>query len=271
MGHYGVSKWEANCKMATLIWLFLLIAVTVIWGHVTANSLVHKRINIKAKDWPEESTRILFLSDLHTSGRGYRIQRTIKLAKKVPCDIVCITGDIIVRRVKQEEKVVKVIKEIANGRPTYLVWGNNDYNKEIDRSKLYTELEEANINILVNERVKYRELVIGGLGDPFWQKDDIEKTLTDNVDLLLSHTPGPIVNVNRRAKLMLAGHTHAGQFCWIDGSPLIPELRNKKAFAYGLSYFNGTYIYTTSGIGTTRLPLRYFCHPELVLLEVKPQ
>jgi predicted MPP superfamily phosphohydrolase len=257
--------------MATVIGLILLFLLFIVWGFVTANSLRYKMITIRAEGWPEKSTRILFMSDLHTSGRGFRIKRTIKLAKEAPCDIVCITGDIIVRRVRQEERVVQALKEIANGRPTFLVWGNNDYNPEIDRAKLYEELQKANINVLVNERVKVGNLTIGGLGDPFWGKDDIEKTLAEDVDLLLSHTPSPIFEVKKRAKLMLTGHTHAGQFCSIDGTPLMPELRKKEAFAYGLSYHNGTHIYTTSGIGTTRLPLRFFCHPELVLLEVRPK
>ena len=125
--------------------------------------------------------------------------------------------------------------------------------------------------MLVNVRLKVGKLTIGGLGDPLWGNDDIVKTLAEDVDLLLSHTPSPIFEVKKRAKLMLAGHTHAGQFCSIDGTPLMPELRKKEAFAYGLSYHNGTHIYTTSGIGTTRLPLRFFCHPELVLLEVRPK
>src|SRR5690554_4754979 len=102
--------------MATVIGLILLFLLFIAWGFVTANSLRYKMITIRAEGWPEKSTRILFMSDLHTSGRGFRIKRTIKLAKEAPCDIVCITGDIIVRRVRQEERVVQALKEIANGR-----------------------------------------------------------------------------------------------------------------------------------------------------------
>lgn len=257
--------------METLSWALVLISFTILWGFISANRVFFKQINLKIKDWPQENTRILFLSDLHTSGRGLRIKRTISLAKNTPADLVCITGDLIVRRIYQEEKVAQALKKITAGRPTFLVWGNNDYNREIDRQHLYTLLEKQGIKVLVNESVTFENLVIGGLGDPFWHKDDLKKTLSVDVDLLLSHTPEPILNVAGKVKLLLAGHTHAGQFCWPDGSPLLPELKKEKAFAYGLQFYKGTFIYTTSGIGTTRLPLRYFCYPELVLLEVTPE
>lgn len=257
--------------METLIWFFVIIFLVAIWGFISANRLTLKRVHIKIKDWPEKRSRILFLSDLHTSGRGFRIKQVVKLAQSTDCDFICLTGDLIVRRINQEKRVAEIIKKIANGRPTFLVWGNNDYNHEIDRQYLYELLEKEGIVVLLNSRVKFGQLTIGGLGDPFWLKADLDLTLSENVDLLLSHTPDPIFEVNGRAKLMLAGHTHAGQFCWFDGSPLLPELRIKKAFAYGLRNYNNTIIYTTSGIGTTRLPLRYFCYPELVLLEVTPE
>ncbi len=257
--------------METIIWAFILICFTILWGFISANSVFLKRVNLKIKAWPQKCTRILFLSDLHTSGSGLRIKRTISLAKNTPCDFICITGDLIVRRVKQEEKVAKALKKITADRPTFLVWGNNDYNREIDRQYLYELLEKQGVKVLVNERVTFDNLVIGGLGDPFWHKDDLEKTLSEDVDLLLSHTPEPIFNAAGKVKLLLAGHTHAGQFCWLDGLPVLPELRKKEAFSYGLHFYKGTYIYTTSGIGTTRLPLRYFCYPELVLLEVTPE
>lgn len=257
--------------MDTLNWVLALVAITFFWGFFSANRIMMQRVNIKIKDWPEESTSILLLSDLHTSGHGFRIRRTIAMAQNTSCDIVCITGDIISRRIEKEKRVANVIGKIANGRPTFLVWGNNDYNPEIDRQYLYELLEEKGVKVLFNERVKHGNLTIGGLGDPFWNKADIEKTLAEDVDLLLSHTPDPIKDVNQRAKLMLAGHTHAGQICWFDGSPLLPELRSEKAFSYGLQRYNKTIIYTTSGIGTTRIPLRFFCYPELVLLEVTPE
>lgn len=257
--------------METIVWIIALFFTAYIWGVISANMISLRRIHLKIKDWPEQNTRILFLSDLHTSGKGFRIKRTIKLAQETPCDLVCITGDLIIKRIGREKKVAKTIKKIANGRPTFIVWGNNDYNREIDRQELYVELEKIGVKVLVNERVPFRNLTIGGLGDPFWKKDDIEKTLRKKVDILLSHTPCPITKVNKRAKLMLSGHTHAGQFCWPSGSPILPELRKKPSFSYGLHFYNGTYIYTTSGIGTTRLPLRFFSYPELVLLEVRPQ
>ena len=63
--------------------------------------------------------------------------------------------------------------------------------------------------------------------------------------------------------LQLSGHTHLGQFIpwsWI-------ARRAYRQFVYGLSRIGKMQVFTSSGAGTWRPPLRLGSNPEIVMLE----
>ena len=71
------------------------------------------------------------------------------------------------------------------------------------------------------------------------------------------------------ADLTLAGHTHGGQI----RLPLIGALRVPSDFgnkySYGLINENDKKMIVTKGVGTSILPIRFNCFPEIVLIEFK--
>ena len=76
------------------------------------------------------------------------------------------------------------------------------------------------------------------------------------------------------ADLLLAGHTHGGQFQLPVIGPLLTISLVPRDWASGLTEISpGQYLLVSRGIGMERgyAPrMRFLCRPELVILEIKP-
>jgi hypothetical protein len=84
--------------------------------------------------------------------------------------------------------------------------------------------------------------------------------------ILISHTP----EVYRQAalagfNLLLSGHTHGGQICLPGGIPItldsvLPRFMGSGAWKYG-----SLIGYTSVGAGSSIVPVRFNCPPEITL------
>ena len=83
--------------------------------------------------------------------------------------------------------------------------------------------------------------------------------------ILLSHTP----EVYRQAAhagfdLMLSGHTHGGQICLPGGVPLTLD-SGCRAIGAGAWRYDAMAGYTSVGAGSSIVPVRFNCPPEITL------
>jgi predicted MPP superfamily phosphohydrolase len=87
--------------------------------------------------------------------------------------------------------------------------------------------------------------------------------------ILLSHSPDQIDWAQAHDfDLMLAGHTHGGQFCLpLIGAVLTPSLRGVK-YASGVFSAPPTLMHVTRGV-SAELPVRLNCPPELSRLTLR--
>jgi predicted MPP superfamily phosphohydrolase len=100
-------------------------------------------------------------------------------------------------------------------------------------------------------------------------KKAIENIPANSPMILLAHYPdifgrAIISGVN----LVLAGHTHGGQV----GVPFLVHASNsanKSTFLNGLFDGGKTKMYVNRGIGTTKVPIRFLCRPEITVLEIE--
>ncbi|MCX6086716.1 MAG: metallophosphoesterase, partial [Caldiserica bacterium] len=68
-----------------------------------------------------------------------------------------------------------------------------------------------------------------------------------------------------RASLVLTGHTHGGQVrlpLWGDRLTAVLE---GAPFVRGLYQVDGIPLYVSQGLGTSVLPVRFFCPPEVTV------
>lgn len=66
--------------------------------------------------------------------------------------------------------------------------------------------------------------------------------------------------------LILCGHTHGGQVCLPNGQPLLTHSQTGQNHLAGLEHIGPATAYITRGVGSSLLPFRIFCPPEVVHL-----
>jgi predicted MPP superfamily phosphohydrolase len=103
-----------------------------------------------------------------------------------------------------------------------------------------------------------------------YRVDNIEKAAAgiphDEFSILISHTP----EIYRQAahagfNLMLSGHTHGGQICLPGGIPVTLEAVLPRHMGSGPWKYHEMIGYTSVGAGSSVVPVRFNCPPEITL------
>ena len=101
------------------------------------------------------------------------------------------------------------------------------------------------------------------------RRPDVRKALENagNPVLVITHSPDIFPQVPERAALTLAGHTHGGQVALpLLGALLVPSAFGKR-YEGGLTVENGKRLLVSRGLGTSLLPVRFNCRPEIDVAE----
>lgn len=245
--------------------IILLLILGLFWSIVIEpNILTIKHINIEDEELA--GLKIVFASDFHIKPHEmYRLKRIVKAINKQNADIVLLGGDYVSgHKRKSSMPVEKIAKELSNIiSPAYAVVGNHDgwYGK----NDVINALASNGIKVLFNNNSCFDKFCIAGVDDLQTGTPDIEKALS-NINkplILLSHTPDIMPEVPYDVNLTLAGHLHGGQIR-LNGALITPSKYGKK-YANGFLNDKGKKVYTSKGLGTSILPLRFNCLPEIVV------
>jgi predicted MPP superfamily phosphohydrolase len=69
--------------------------------------------------------------------------------------------------------------------------------------------------------------------------------------------------------LYLCGHTHGGQICLPIIGPIIVNANCHRKYTRGVWRYKNVQGYTSAGVGTSGVPVRFFCRPEIGLIELR--
>lgn len=261
--------------MKSLIILLSMLIILLIWSAIVEpNILIVKRYTIE--DNQLAGLKVVFGSDLHY--KKYEKRRLIRDVKKINeqnADIVLLGGDYVSGHKKGSSLDTNLIAaelgKIKSKFGTFAVLGNHDGWQGAEQIK--REFENKGIVVLKNSNIsidyKEKEIYIAGVEDIQTGNPDIEKTLkkTKSPIIMLSHNPDIIDNVPVNVNLLLAGHLHGGQIrIPVTGAVITPSKYGTK-YASGLFNVNGKKMLVTKGIGTSILPVRFNCFPEIVVIE----
>lgn len=214
---------------------------------------------------------IMHLSDINADlDEGYLYKLT-ELVERLSYDIVVITGDYRSHnRISVETTVAKMQLLCAHLRkPIYGVLGNHD------SVRMISGLEKIGMQMLVNESTTIiqegHRIYLAGIDDShFYKTQNLEKTAEfipyDGVSILLSHSPDIYKHAaHADFDILLCGHTHGGQICLPGGIPVFLNSRSPRKFAKGAWRYKRLHGYTSRGTGSSILPARLNCPPELTL------
>jgi uncharacterized protein len=238
-----------------------------------AESVVLKHNDIRCEDLPPrfDGFTILHISDMHVDMNEVAMQRLIDLVGELRYDLCVLTGDFRGKTYGRFDTALDGVERVRRHLrgPIYGVLGNHD------TIQMVPGLEAMGIRILLNEcEVIAREdqrIFLAGVDDAhFYRMDNIEKAAMPIPDgafsILLSHTP----EIYRQAahahfRVMLSGHTHGGQICLPGSVPITLEAALPRRFGAGAWQYLNMVGYTSVGAGSSVVPVRLNCPPEITL------
>jgi len=214
---------------------------------------------------------ILHISDLHVDMNEVAMRNLIQLIGGMEYDLCVLTGDYRGKTFGPFEAALEGLAKVRARlrQPIYGVLGNHD------TIQMVPAMEAMGIRVLLNEcdaivRGNQR-IFLAGIDDAhFYRVDNIEKAAfpipEDVFSVLLSHTP----EVYRQAahanfNLMLSGHTHGGQICLPGSIPIKLEAVLPRRMGAGAWRYHNMTGYTSVGAGSSVLPVRLNCPPEITL------
>ncbi|MCI1775568.1 MAG: metallophosphoesterase [Paenibacillus lautus] len=225
-----------------------------------------------------DGMRIVQFSDLHLGfhAGGDNAARVVQAIHHEKPDMICFTGDMVDGNAEDMRAAIQPLAQLKAPLGLFSILGNHDYG---DVEKLIALEEEAGFRVLRNDAVKLRRegavFAVAGLDDGIWGTPDPEAAIRDLPEgmfkLLLMHEPDYADTAAAYPfHLQLSGHSHGGQIRlpWM-GEVITPP--GAKRYVQGLYTVGsqGMQLYVNRGIGTTHLPFRFLCKPELTVLTLR--
>jgi predicted MPP superfamily phosphohydrolase len=222
--------------------------------------------------------KILHLSDIHADGLPDLAERICQMIDGLEVDVCLLNGDYRFEVHGPSHNVYynmeKIFSHIKSRHGIYGILGNHDFAEKVP------VLEQMGVTMLINESLELQKgqdrVWLVGLDDPhYYGCDDLPGALAgvpeDGFKILLVHTPEMIKEADEQGiNLYLCGHTHGGQICFPLIGPLWLNANCPRKYARaGKWRYGNVQGYTSAGVGSSCVPVRFLCPPEIGLIELQ--
>ena len=217
--------------------------------------------------------KILHLSDLHLDIDPTLPNLIIERLQDISFDLCVITGDFRYLTHGKYERSMADIEKIRSHlecrEGVHAILGNHDF------IEIVPYLEKMDIKVLINESVRVQRdgqsIGLAGVDDPhFYGLHDLQRSVKDiaeeEVKILLAHSPELYKSAQSLGfDLYLAGHTHGGQICLPGKIPIFLNASCPRKFSSKSWRYKNMHGYTSTGTGSSGIPVRFFCPPEITV------
>jgi len=280
--------------------LFMLILLPSMTGYMAWEA---RTVDVTVLEIDGAPEGIIYITDPHVQASNIdHVQMVIREVNRLNPSLVLIGGDFATG---DETGFASQSVWRSLDAPAYAVLGNHDYRVGTDAptglerifavrasadvtaagydlsalkdgsadtafaDELTATLEESGVHVLRNEYARVSagdgEVVIVGVDDGWaGMADPPDVPATDAFTVYLIHEPS--CRADWDADLILAGHTHGGQFLF----PVIDQLNDHGVVELaGMFDTNGTPTYVSRGVCSASfagVDLRFNCRPEIVLI-----
>ena len=247
-----------------------------------------ERTSLTHDDLPKEigTLRIVYLTDIHKGGlyTDTDLANLVTQVNSLRADIILLGGDYAT----DPESAVAFFKSCPSFHASYAVLGvlgdTDRSGGEVDLQSVRSAMVAAGITPLVNEVARVRiggsaSVYIAGLDDSTGGTPDAASVAKqvgqDDYVILLAHSPSVIPDALAATDkdghknwfdLGLFGHTHGGQLA-IGGTLLVGgDVEDR--YRGGWLQENRIDLLISRGVGTTGLPIRFLCKPQIHVITV---
>ncbi|MCX6140266.1 MAG: metallophosphoesterase [Candidatus Kapabacteria bacterium] len=255
------------------------------WRTLYDFKTIHVDMNLSRLPRAFDGMRVAQISDIHAgSFPDHRpFQEVRRILDVLKPDIILITGDFVNAKPSEMAVIARELEKLRAPQGVFASLGNHDhYNSIEEHNRLITTVRGLGVDLLVNENRRITEggssLIIAGTDNTGFKQTfaRLPKALNgvqdDEATILMAHDPTfwdrEVVGATD-IDLMLAGHTHGGQFgVQIMGFEWSPAQYVYKQWA-GLYVAGEQQLYVNRGIGTVGPPLRIGIPPEITLFTLR--
>lgn len=252
--------------------------------HIEPAKLVTKSYTLTSERLPKSfhGLKIVQFSDLHL-GYHYSIRKLRRLVRHIQeqkADVIVFTGDFADRpiRLKWKQEIVDCLTTLQAPFGKYWIYGNHDYRDESE-AIVAKYMEAGGFTALHNTATFLKRgqehIVLAGIDDVIRSTPNLHAATRhsdeDSFTILLAHEPDLAENVRHLpVDVQLSGHSHGGQVrIPFYGEVIVPP--------YGRRYVDSHYeigsrplhVFVSRGVGTTRMPIRFACPPEISILTLQ--
>jgi uncharacterized protein len=274
--------WSAWTRVPTsaFIGVFAAIVLVGLWGALVPLQVREEPMPVRDLPAEFDGYRIALMSDLHVGlfTRESRIRRMVAEANATAADMVVLAGDLVDDDPLFLPRLVRWLHGFTAPDGAYAALGNHEIYQ--NAAAALVARDDLPFRLLVNEAITIRRgeaaLRLFGLGEPAaagtrfgprWS--ELAPAGAGEVVAVLAHQPDPFAEAVRRGvHLMMAGHSHGGQF----GSRRLHWCLSGLALRWHMGRYveDGSALFVTTGAGFWVLPIRVGVLPEIVVLRLVP-
>jgi uncharacterized protein len=282
----GLVERSRLARALAVVWL-VAVALAVYAVKIEPSRLSVNPYDFALPNWPAAAsgTRVALLSDLHIGSPYWDLARLRSLVERVNAehpDLVLLGGDYSINDTLGGtfvaiEPIAAELGKLRAPLGVVAVLGNHDWWNGGARTRV--ALEANGIKVLDDEvlRIDTRgtHFFLLGMSD-IRARTRSAKAALDLAPpgeplLALVHEPDIFAQMDARASLTLAGHTHGGQVRLpLLGRLVVPSQYGQR-YAAGHIVEGGRHLFVTTGLGTSLLPIRFRVPPEVALLTLHSQ
>ena len=275
-------------KLLLLKLLPILLALLLIWVAAEPKLLQVERTTLYSTELDANvgRLRIVYLSDIHYGSWPYLTQSDLsglvtRVNEQNP-DLILLGGDYA----NDPDGAAAFFRQLPTLRATYgtyAVLGEHDRGDVYQLNELKTVMRRQGITPIINEAVSVRigtkDIRLAGLDDITNGQPDLTglaaQCASGDFVIFLAHDPSVITEAlsavgsdSRRGwfDLGLFGHTHGGQVPLLSGTLGMPKVTS--GYRSGWYTPNRLNVLVSNGVGTSGLPLRLGCPPQLHVITV---
>jgi predicted MPP superfamily phosphohydrolase len=252
-------------------------AVSLMWLSNEYENPVIEKVQIPIAGLPSglDGFRIAQISDFHLYPLTTikLVDQAVQMTNDLNPDLIVLTGDYVWHEVEAIFDLAPSLARLNAKHGVFSCLGNHDLWTDVN---VVTEaFEQVRLPLLVNQGVPITAgastLYLAGLDDGWSGAPELATAMEGwpkgAPTVLLMHEPDRATqySLDKRINLQLSGHSHGGQVRFpFVGALILPYLSWK--YPLGLYNVNGMWLYTNRGLGTTNIPLRVNCAPEITEL-----